>query len=228
MKASIQLIFHLFLISWPLFGPFLAKNSFKSCNSNGMTLLLNTCSIFMKTNKEEVLQKALAVIWEQGYHDTSFQDLSDACGINKSHFFHYFKGGKEDLMTEILQLTHEVYIGMLKRLAETKELSTDEKFQKIKEKLIKMYTANGPGNGCLMANTSLETTGKNYKFTPIVQAFFRDFIHYMAVIYQERHPAEQAQILAEEVVQEIEGAIMLMRVFHDTSYLERALTRANR
>jgi len=53
--------------------------------------------------KGEVLEKAMHVFWEKGYHATSMQDLIDALGINRASLYDTF-GSKKELFD--LTLTH--------------------------------------------------------------------------------------------------------------------------
>ncbi len=178
----------------------------------------------IKTSKEEVLQKSLLLIWQKGYHYTSIGDLATALGMHKSHFYYYFKD-KEDLMKEILSYMLEQFTQMLKRIVENTELDTAGKLQKLASKMARFYDFNGYTNGCLMANTALESVGKDYAFLPIVRKFFSTFIEYLTQIYSEKYPAEEAATMAVQAVQEFEGALLLTRLFADENYLKQALER---
>jgi TetR/AcrR family transcriptional regulator, copper-responsive repressor len=53
-------------------------------------------------SREEVLLKAIAVFWEQGFAQTTLQDLEHATGVNKSGLYTEFKN-KEDIFIESLR-----------------------------------------------------------------------------------------------------------------------------
>jgi TetR/AcrR family transcriptional repressor of nem operon len=76
-----------------------------------------------------------------------------------------------------------------------------------------------------MANTALESVGKDYAFMPVVRTFFSTFIEHLAAIYAEKHPEPEARLLAVRAVQEIEGAILLTRIFGEKTYLLQAIQR---
>ena len=176
----------------------------------------------IKTSKEEVLQKSMLLIWQKGYHDTSIGDLAISLGMHKSHFYYYFKD-KEDLMKEILSYMLVQFTQMLVRIVENPELDTAGKLQKLAAKIERFYDVDGFSNGCLMANTALESVGKNYAFLPVVRNFFSTFIQYLSRIYAEKLPSEEANLMAVRAVQEVEGAILLTRIFADKAYLKQAL-----
>ena len=62
-----------------------------------------------------LLQAALRLFGERGYHATSLQDVIDAAGCSKGAFYHYFDS-KEDL----LLLFHDSFIDHLLEFAEAK------------------------------------------------------------------------------------------------------------
>jgi TetR/AcrR family transcriptional regulator, copper-responsive repressor len=55
-----------------------------------------------KFSREGVLEKALPVFWQNGFAQTSVQDLESATGVNKSGLYTEFKS-KEELFSACLQ-----------------------------------------------------------------------------------------------------------------------------
>lgn len=53
-------------------------------------------------DREELLQKAMLVFWEQGFSHTSLSDLEKATGVNRSGLYSEFKG-KDDIFLECLK-----------------------------------------------------------------------------------------------------------------------------
>src|SRR5512136_2787088 len=52
--------------------------------------------------EEELLQAATRLFKEQGYRNTSMQDLADALGMQKASLYYYIKS-KEDLLRRLLE-----------------------------------------------------------------------------------------------------------------------------
>ena len=77
-----------------------------------------------------------------------------------------------------------------------------------------------------MANTALETAEAVPDFIPYLQAFFRDWVSALAAIYKSAYQDDVAKRLAEQTVQEFEGAVMFFRVYGEMRYLNEALERA--
>jgi TetR/AcrR family transcriptional regulator, transcriptional repressor for nem operon len=177
----------------------------------------------VKTSKEEVVLKALYVIRERGYANASMSDLAKACDIQPSHFYYYFKN-KEDLMTEILNLTHHFFKERIMVYADDAMLSPLEKLEKTFQKFEK--TLNYGSGGCIMANTILETAHSDPPFLAIVKLFFEDFLLALTKIYQVKYTEGYARDLAEQVVQDIEGGVMLSQLYKDDRYMKSAFQRA--
>jgi TetR/AcrR family transcriptional repressor of nem operon len=53
-------------------------------------------------DEDQVLEKAMNLFWQKGYHDTSIQDLVEHLGINRASMYHTF-GDKQSLFIRALQ-----------------------------------------------------------------------------------------------------------------------------
>ena len=73
-----------------------------------------------------------------------------------------------------------------------------------------------------MGNLALEMAGHIDRFSEAVRNFFADWIAALAHIFREKFDAETAQDLAKQSVANIEGAIMMMNLFNDRSFLKQA------
>jgi len=177
-----------------------------------------------KTSKEEILEKASMVFREKGYHHTSIQNLADACGLEKPHFYYYFKKGKPQIMEEVL-----IYIdGLMEKYV--CELAYDEKYTP-KERLSKMlkrmnkFYLNGPG-GCIFANTILETANVSERFKPIIIATFDKWAAALQYVLQAKYDAEKAKKLAYSIIQDMEGGLMMFQLYKDEQFMKMAEERS--
>ena len=177
----------------------------------------------VKTSKEEVILKAAYVIRKRGYAYTSMKDLAEACGIQPSHFYYYFKD-KEDLMTAILEGVLERFRENISVIADDDSLEPLEKLDKMLKKMGKSFVYTE--GGCLMGNTVLETAYLNPKFVNVLQSFFQEYIEALKKVYQSKFTEKFAQNLAEQVVQDLQGGIMLSLLYKDDSYTIKAFNRA--
>ena len=127
-------------------------------------------------------------------------------------------------MREVLQYVQQSMENKLGWLLQQNELSPKDKLLQIVAYIEKLYLQN-PG-GCIMGNTVLETSFLDLSFKDILMDFFKIWINALVTIYAQKFPQAQAQEIAEATVQDIEGGIMLMRLYRDEKYLKNALKRA--
>jgi len=92
--------------------------------------------------KEKIKQKSILLFEEQGFSETSIQDIVEALGVTKGTFYYYFKS-KEQLLMDI----HLSYISDLLERQERirqKQLSNREKLTQLIALLITDIAEHGP------------------------------------------------------------------------------------
>jgi TetR/AcrR family transcriptional regulator, transcriptional repressor for nem operon len=177
----------------------------------------------IKTSKEEVIIKSAHIIRQRGYTTASMTELAKACDIQPSHFYYYFKN-KEDLMTEILAHSAQYFKERIMIYADDSTITPQERLEKMLKRSVRLFQ-HGEG-GCIMGNTILETAHNNPPFLVVIKQFFDDFIIGLTKVYQAKFTEEYARELAEQVVQDIEGGIMLSQLYNDERYMMKAFQRA--
>ncbi|GAB3909332.1 TetR/AcrR family transcriptional regulator [Larkinella knui] len=170
-----------------------------------------------KVTREEILQKAMLVFKRQGYHRTTMEDLARACGLLKGSFYHYFSS-KEVLMKEVLRHSNEQNEKILFSLAYAEEKPPQQRLEDLLDALFNGI--NRSEGGCLMGNTTLETALVTEEFKEPLRVHFNNAMAALAHIYQHTHPREKAQELAEQATAEIQGSLLLVKLFQN----ERLLT----
>ena len=170
-----------------------------------------------KTTKDEIVAKAIEVFRTQGYYKTSMSDLAEACGLQKGSFYHHFKG-KEELMQAVLKRVHEYYNKKVFSIAYEEGVSAEERFLKLFEKQEPIITQDLAG--CLFGNMTLESVSNTMEFKDLLRNFFSDWVAAFQHLYKEKHSESEALALAKQSVMEIEGALMMMRLFDDANLLK--------
>ena len=176
----------------------------------------------VKTSKEEVLKRIIPVLRTRGVHNSSMSQLAKACEIQKSHFYYYFSN-KEELIKEVLSTVHSYFKYNLFRIIENNTLSTHAKIDQMKLLLDKIFGISQ--GGCIMANTALETIHMDPIYKKEIRLFFQDFISGLQKLLEPNFSPEKALELAEQMVQDIEGGILLTQVYEDPKYLNNAISR---
>jgi TetR/AcrR family transcriptional regulator, transcriptional repressor for nem operon len=176
----------------------------------------------VKTSKEEVLYRATLVIRQRGYAKATMKELADACQVQPSLFYYYFKS-KEELMSEVLNFTLTYFRERVFVYADDATLTPVEKLEKILKRIAKIFAYSD--GGCLMSNTALETGFQDPEFLAFVRQFFSEFMATLTKIYQVKYAETYARSLAEQVIQDVEGGVMLSVLYKDEKYMMNALKR---
>lgn len=134
-------------------------------------------------NEEEVLEKAVAIFWKQGYHATSMQDLVEHLGINRASLYGTF-GDKWSLFRQSLKHYQAVNAKAVKDLLYAHS-SPKEGFKALFTMAMTDGEVNQTQNGCFMVNTTTELIPGNEEIKEILansqakfKSIFHDYIQY--------------------------------------------------
>ncbi len=172
-----------------------------------------------KVDKRDIIKASLKVFRQKGYHSTTMSDIAAACGLLKGSIYHHFEG-KEDLMLQTIDFLHSYYSREVFSIAHDESLTGLEQLDKLAAISEEIFMKEK--GGCLMANIGLETANDYPRFRVRIKAYFEEWIQSLEHIFRKAYDAQTAREIAEFSVAEIEGAVMLMQVYHDKRYLERA------
>ncbi len=179
----------------------------------------------IKTSKEEVLQKVISTVRKKGIANSSMSELAKDCGIQKSHFYYYFDN-KDSLINDMLANVNSYMQYNLNKILTNDALSVKAKLKEIDSLIFKLFLKND--GGCVMANTALESAHANPLYFQEIKRFFDNFIAGLKQLLVAKYSPLKAQELAEQIVQDMEGGILLMRVYKDKKYLENAVKRMHK
>ena len=172
-----------------------------------------------KTTEDELLDTCMYVFREKGYNGTSMQDLANACGLTKGNFYHYYPN-KEALMIAVLKRMNSYFNHLFSKLNDN-TIDIRQKKALFKQKALELFNETG---GCLMGNTALEQTHANPEFRKLLKSFFDQWIDAMKQLYTEDGLTESAATeKATLAVAQLEGSVMMMKVFGEKKHLANAL-----
>jgi TetR/AcrR family transcriptional regulator, transcriptional repressor for nem operon len=104
--------------------------------------------------REEVVAKALAVFWRQGYQATSVQDMVAATGLNRGSLYDTF-GDKHGLFLEVVE-HYRAHVSA-RRLARLEEPGpARQKIATFFSDMVAFSLGEGRLLGCLMTNSAVE------------------------------------------------------------------------
>ncbi|MFC0296189.1 TetR/AcrR family transcriptional regulator [Geobacillus jurassicus] len=77
--------------------------------------------------KEDVIETAMKLFAEKGYHATSMQEIAERSGVAKGSIYNYFKS-KEELAVSIFRYHYEVLFRQLRQIGADPALTARERF----------------------------------------------------------------------------------------------------
>ncbi len=172
--------------------------------------------------KERIVQKALDLFHEKGYNLTSMNDIVDLTGVKKGNlYFHY--NSKEELAIEVLKEALREYDAFIaSRMSGTTPL----------ERLISMINAiaayhieNCNGRGCIFGNMALESKENGSALSEFVKSVFAKWESNISNLLKksintgELPELDSTERYARVIISQIEGAVMLSRVYSGYEFL---------
>lgn len=173
----------------------------------------------IKVEQEELLLGFLEVFRNVGYDGANLETLAQATGLRKSSLYHRFPGGKKEMAEEVLKYSGQ---WVNNHIVTSLRASGDpvKRLDKVLSNIDELYS--GGENACILRALSTES-GLNL-FSELINGTFRDLIKGFAKIIEDfGRSSEQSETLAEDVVIQIQGSLVLSRSMKDTSIFKRTL-----
>lgn len=173
-----------------------------------------------KIERAEIVNRATELLRVGGYDDTSMAQVAGACGIRKASLYHHFPE-KDELVLAAVQGVHEHFRTQIFSIAFNDDIEEKRRLRTLCDKTFDYF--DGREGGCLLGNLALALTERAPRFQTPLRAYFDDWVAAIAHVLAPAHGASQAKNLAFDAVAQIQGAIMMMRLYHDPRHLRRAL-----
>lgn len=166
---------------------------------------------------------ALAEVFRQfGYNGASLAEISKATGLGKGSLYNFFPGGKAEMLEAVLEEIQDWFqTTIFSRLVDTDAPLTalDQMFVDVRA-----YFCSG-GRVCLVG--ALATIDLDDRFAGQVGTYFRDWVAALAK-FLARHGSIAPEAMAETVVADIQGAIILSQALNDRSVFNRRIEAISR
>jgi TetR/AcrR family transcriptional regulator, lmrAB and yxaGH operons repressor len=171
--------------------------------------------------KEEVIARITRTFQAQGYDGTSLSDLSRETGLVKASLYHYFPDGKKGMAEAALEAFSQTFA----QLVIAPLLSDADPRDRLLAMIDGMNTAyNGGDDLCLFALLSVGDTKDLFhaSITPKVQQLLLALSNTLLAMGLT---SEQAANRTEQLIVEVEGALIVSRVMGDPGIFKRTLKR---
>jgi AcrR family transcriptional regulator len=171
-------------------------------------------------DESEMLDKALALFWQQGYADTTMQDLALATGVQRGSLYNAY-GDKSSLFLRVFDVYRERYVGQMRDALNRSDLRSA--LRHFFGFAIKSMTTGMPSRGCLSTKTAV---GSEELDEPIRSAI-RELIDEIDAAVRERLSRPDAasrlkvepQQAARLIVTLTRGLVVMERVYQDEKRL---------
>lgn len=175
----------------------------------------------MRNPRERMVRSAALLIRERGAHATAISDVLTHSGAPRGSAYHYFPGGRTQLLCEAVDFTGDFVAAAIGRVERSIDLLDALHLFYRQELLDSDFRA-----GCPIAAVSVEAgePGDRDKTTPVIERAAAVFERWTALTTQ-RFVADgiepnRADELAVLMISSLEGAILLARVRRDTRPLD--------
>ncbi|WOO40984.1 TetR/AcrR family transcriptional regulator [Rubellicoccus peritrichatus] len=181
------------------------------------------------TNKRnEIIEVASKLFYEQGYHRTGVQQIIEGAGAAKGTFYAHFKS-KEELGVIWLRTRHTKWNTSLVEFLKDKDVAS--------EKILAVFDFLGKWmkdcdfRGCAFLNTLAETPDPNNPLRNEIAGHKQKLLELFQRLiaeHQTKLPKDKCQNLAASVFLLFEGTLVEMQNFRDTWPLEAAKSQLAR
>lgn len=166
------------------------------------------------TTPDRIMETALALMLQEGYHGVSVDRIIEESGVSKGTFFYHFKS-KEALAERLLSRFINRMGTALQELVtsiESEDLSPFEQLMQIFERFPHQVAHS---KGCLMAAFSYQLVSENALLREISQEALQGWRDYLSPRFQRALPqldTEQSEQLAQMMFCLMEGAFVADRI----------------
>lgn len=177
-----------------------------------------------KTTSEDILNEAETLFRQKGYRNTTMADIARATGLLKGSLYYYYPS-KEDLASAILSRVQSGIGETITGLAHDEQRPPAER---LREMMFATRDYFLHTRGCLMAMLGLESAEAPMEFTGGIESFFREWSGALAHVLQNRYSIEEARNRAEDIVAQVEGSVMWLRICGEEGPLRRTCEQTAR
>lgn len=186
-------------------------------------------------NETEIIEKAMNVFWEKGYHGTSMQDLVDAMQINRSSLYNSI-GDKHALFMKCVTHYTDVAIKETKGKVAKEPSALQGLIKIIRDKAAWVVDCE---RGCLGIKTVFEIAPEDAEIRKLLNKTNEIYLVFLSELIQEAidgkelDDSEDASLLAEYIMTTFTGwkqsfilkrdPIMIKKM---SEYLIKTITRA--
>lgn len=181
-------------------------------------------------NENEVLEKAMDLFWQKGYHATSVQDLVSHLGIHRGSLYSEF-GDKKQLFSKSLAHYRKINTQNLRKFLDAQP-SVKQGFRNLLEIAIQENLEDECKKGCFMVNATTELAASDPEIKKLLKgnhltitSLFTDFIE-KGKSNGEIEPERDSRSIANLIFTFYSGIKVIGKIHNDKSTLMKAVDTA--
>ncbi|MBP6125371.1 MAG: TetR/AcrR family transcriptional regulator [Leptotrichiaceae bacterium] len=166
--------------------------------------------------KNNVIKKSAKLFYYNGYKNTSLSDILTSCNIPKGSFYYYFKGGKEELLLEVIKYHTENLINFFNYTVD------DLSIFKLKTFFFQYFNNienNKFNGGSPLGNIAIELSDINdtvrlelSKSYRKIELRFSFFLTTLKNNYKEKYQHVEPEMYARILVSLLEGTMLKLKI----------------
>jgi TetR/AcrR family transcriptional repressor of nem operon len=168
-------------------------------------------------NRDNILNRGVSLLMQQGYHGTGLKEILDAVQIPKGSFYNYFDS-KESFAAEVIQHYIEPFIQQLEGHLNNREFDALTAIKRYFDELIVALEKADFKGGCLLGNLM----GELGDTSELCQNSLQTAVHrYRDLLKSGLETAQAegtvrtdktAEIMADQLVNTWQGALLRMKI----------------
>ncbi len=182
-------------------------------------------SMQAKTTREKIINDCLVLLWRNGVNGTSMADLAEKASILKGSFYNYFKS-KEEFIGAVLESYAQKWEANVISIFREKKQNIHMQFKSYFSRMKEMASSMQYTQGSLVGNFAQELSGTSEKFAKQTEMIFRRIQFYLEDALKNAQKKgilnknENPKILAEIILNSMEGAILRAKIQRSTRPIE--------
>ena len=180
------------------------------------------------SKRDELIASGLETLHRHGYNAAGVQDITDAAALPKGSFYNYFES-KEALALEVIDRYGEE-VRALTGVLSDEALSPLERLRRYFALLAAKLAARNYERGCLLGNLSTELADQSRLIRDRLSSNFAAWSRAIETCIRDGQTAGEIsrdldpRVLADFLLNSLEGAMLRMKVEKDSSPLDHFVT----
>ncbi|CCN47529.1 putative Transcriptional regulator, TetR-like [Vibrio nigripulchritudo MADA3029] len=169
------------------------------------------------TKRQEIVEAADMLFYQNGYEYTSFADIASAVNISRGNFYYHFKS-KDDILTAVIARRFENTESILEQW----ESASDTPEERIRS-FIHILIANKTKIkqfGCPVGTLTTELSKLEHPALPDANRLFGLFKSWLIVQFEALGFQQESPTLAMHLLARSQGVATLINAFKDDEFIE--------